>query len=94
MKFSQLSVVPAALVFALNTGVVIATESQEKELDNVAETYNASVEDEQEVVCELVATIGSRIKQKSCRTKQQIKQDQDEGRKFLSRHKGVTTNEQ
>jgi len=90
MKFSRIPVLTTALVLAFSIGPAAA--ESEKELDKMAADYNATVEDEgEQVVCELISVVGSRIKQKSCRTVRQIKQDEDEARRFMSRHKSVTT---
>jgi hypothetical protein len=95
-KLEQFARPLGALALAVFMGAAVAAESDEgAELERIAESYNAEVEDEgSEVVCRMVATVGSRIKQKQCRTRSQMKQDQDEGKRYLSKHKGVVTQEQ
>ena len=87
-KPMRLSLVTAALCFGVSTAGADTDDHKQAELDKMAEKYNAELEnDHNEVVCEWVAETGSRIKQKRCRTKAQIKYDADEANRFAKKPK-------
>jgi hypothetical protein len=88
MRVRQSSFLPALIALALGAGGVGATETEQEKLDKLAEEYNAKVESEdQEVVCRMVSEVGSRIKKKQCRTKAQIKQDEEEAARYARKPK-------
>ena len=90
MRLKELAMPLAAVALAAFMGNVRAetTEPTDEELKDIAETYNESVNSEsKEVVCEWVAHTGSRIKEKQCRTKAQIKRDADEAKRFADKPK-------
>jgi len=87
MTLKQASLLPAAIVLVVST-IGVRAETEDEKLSRMADDYNAQVADEsQEVVCRMVTEVGSRIKKKQCRTKAQIKQDEDEAERFARRPK-------
>ncbi|HEY7841266.1 MAG TPA: hypothetical protein VIC61_06820 [Gammaproteobacteria bacterium] len=69
-----------------------STSDTEAELDKMADEHNAQAESErEEVVCKWEAKTGSRIKEKVCRSKTQIKYDADRARQFVNKPRGVPT---
>ena len=89
MKLKQFAIPLAALALMLSMGKVVAEPAQSQEdLNKMAEEYNAKVDDEgKEVVCKYVSKVGSRIKEKQCRTKAQIKRDEDEAKRYAQQPK-------
>jgi hypothetical protein len=64
----------------------------EAELNQMADEHNAEAESErEEVVCRWEAKTGSRIKEKVCRSKTQVKYDADSGKRFVNKPRSVPT---
>jgi hypothetical protein len=80
------------LAFSVCVGTARAEEAEQAELDQAAEEYNEQVENERdEVVCELVAQTGSRIKEKRCRTRARIEQDAEQAKRYIRKQRPVPT---
>jgi hypothetical protein len=72
----------------MNTARADTDDDKQAELNQLAEAYNEkTASDRDEVVCQWVAQTGSRIKEKVCRTKAQMKYDADEANRFAKKPK-------
>jgi hypothetical protein len=88
MTWKSLTAAFSAIALSAVIGTVRAEADKEAELNEAAEQYNAQVEKERDqVVCKWVSKTGSRIKEKQCRTKAQIKREADEARQYATKPK-------
>jgi len=80
--------IPTAVILTLCSAGVGATPPMEEHIDKLAAEYNAKVDNERrQVVCDMVAKVGTRIKQPECRTNAQIKFAEDEGMRYAKKPK-------